>query len=75
VDSFSVLNFSAGYHFGEMGMLKDLTAQLDIANLLDENYISTVGSGGFGNSDLAGTAMTLLPGAPRQMFLSIKAAF
>ena len=48
---------------------------LGIANLLDENYISTVGSGGFGNSDLAGTAMTLLPGAPRQMFLSIKAAF
>ena len=75
VDAFSVVNLSAGYHFGEMGMLKDLTAQLDIANLLDEDYISTVGSGGFGNSDLAGTAMTLLPGAPRQMFLSIKAAF
>lgn len=75
VDSFTVVNLSAGYRFGEMGMLKDLTAQIDIANLLDEDYISTVGSGGFGNSDLAGTAMTLLPGAPRQLFLSLKAAF
>ncbi len=75
VDSFTVMNLSAGYRFGEMGMLKDLTAQIDIANLLDEDYISTVGSGGFGNSDLTGTAMTLLPGAPRQLFLSLKAAF
>jgi iron complex outermembrane receptor protein len=75
VDSFTVLNLSAGYRFGEMGMLKDLTAQIDIANLLDEEYISTVGSGGFGNSDLAGTAMTLLPGAPRQLFFTLKAGF
>ena len=75
VDGFSVVNLSAGYRFGQMGMIKDLTAQLDIANLLDEDYISTVGSGGFGNADLAGTAQTLLTGAPRQMFLSIKAAF
>ena len=75
VDSFSVVNLSAGYRFGEMGMFKELTAQLDVANLLDEDYISTVGSGGFGNSDLTGTAMTLLPGAPRQLFLSLKAAF
>jgi len=58
-----------------MGVLKDLTAQIDIANLLDEDYISTVGSGGFGNSDLAGTAMTLLPGAPRQLFFTVKAGF
>jgi iron complex outermembrane receptor protein len=75
VDSFTVLNLSAGYRFGEMGVLKDLTAQIDIANLLDEEYISTVGSGGFGNSDLAGTAMTLLPGAPRQLFFTVKAGF
>lgn len=75
VDAFGVLNLSAGYHFGDLGMLKELTAQVDVANLLDEEYISTVGSGGFGNSDVAGTAQTLLPGAPRQMFLSLKASF
>jgi iron complex outermembrane receptor protein len=75
VDGFTVVNLSAGYRFGQIGMIKELTAQIDIANLLDEDYISTVGSGGFGNSDLAGTAQTLLPGAPRQMFFSVKAAF
>ncbi|MES3007122.1 MAG: TonB-dependent receptor [Pseudomonadota bacterium] len=75
VEAFSVVNLSAGYRFGEMGMFKELTAQVDVANLLDEDYISTVGSGGFGNSDLTGTAQTLLPGAPRQLFLSLKAAF
>ncbi len=58
-----------------MGMLKAVTAQVDVANLLDKDYISTVGSGGFGNSDLAGTAQTLLPGAPRQLFFSLKASF
>jgi len=56
-------------------MLKAVTAQVDVANLLDKDYISTVGSGGFGNSDLAGTAQTLLPGAPRQLFFSLKASF
>jgi len=75
VDAFSVVNLSAGYHFGNMGMLKAVTAQVDVANLLDKDYISTVGSGGFGNSDLAGTAQTLLPGAPRQLFFSLKASF
>ncbi len=75
VEAFSVVNLSAGYRFGEMGMFKELTAQVDVANLFEEDYISTVGSGGFGNSDLTGTAQTLLPGAPRQLFLSLKAAF
>lgn len=75
VDAFSVVNLSAGYRFGDLGMLKELTAQVDVSNLLDEDYISTVGSGGFGNSDLAGTAQTLLTGAPRLMFFSLKASF
>jgi iron complex outermembrane receptor protein len=75
VDAFSVVNLSAGYRFGNLGMLKELTAQVDVTNLLDKDYISTVGSGGFGNSDPSGTAQTLLPGAPRQMFLSLKASF
>jgi len=46
-----------------------------VANAFDEDYISTVGSGGFSNSDAAGTAQTLLPGAPRQVFFTLKAAF
>jgi iron complex outermembrane receptor protein len=75
VSSFSLLNMTLGYRFPPFGFLKDLTAQLDVTNLYDENYIGTVGSGGFGNTDPDGTAQTLLPGAPRQVFFSLKAAF
>jgi iron complex outermembrane receptor protein len=75
VESATIVNVSAGYRFGNLGMLKELTAQVDLTNLMDRDYISTVGSGGFGNSDVNGTAQTLLPGAPRQLFLSLKAAF
>ncbi|MDO9319351.1 MAG: TonB-dependent receptor [Gammaproteobacteria bacterium] len=75
VSSFGMVNVALGYHFGDLGALKDLTAQLDVTNLMDKDYISTVGSGGFSNSDLAGTAQTILPGAPRQMFMTVKASF
>ena len=75
VDSMTVVNLSAGYRLGAVGLLKELTAQFDVANLFDEDYISTVGSGGFGNADLNGSAQTLLPGAPRQLFFSLKASF
>jgi iron complex outermembrane receptor protein len=75
VDGYSIMNLSAGYRFGQVGALRDLTAQLDVTNLLDKDYISTVGSGGFGNADANGTAQTLLPAAPRQLFLSLKASF
>lgn len=75
VDSYNLLNLSVGYRFQDLGALKQLTAQLDITNLTDEDYISTVGSGGFSNTDPNGTAQTLLPGAPQQAFFSLKAMF
>jgi iron complex outermembrane receptor protein len=75
VDAYNLLNLSLGYRFEDLGVLKQLTAQLDITNLTDEDYISTVGSGGFSNTDPNGTAQTLLPGAPQQAFFSLKALF
>ena len=75
VSSFGMMNLALGYRFGTVGAAQDLTLQLDVTNLLDKDYIATVGSGGFGNSDFAGTAQTLLPGAPRQLFVSLKASF
>ncbi|MDR7088325.1 TonB-dependent receptor [Cellvibrio fibrivorans] len=75
VDAYNLLNLSLGYRFEDLGALKQLTAQLDITNLTDEDYISTVGSGGFSNTDPNGTAQTLLPGAPQQAFFSLKAMF
>jgi uridylate kinase len=56
-----------GYRFSEQFEL-----QMNANNLFDEEYISTVGSGGFGNS---GDRQTLLVGAPRQVFVTLKAGF
>ncbi|PXA80491.1 TonB-dependent receptor [Caulobacter sp. D4A] len=75
VDGSTVADLTLGYSFDGEGWTKGLEIQANISNLFDEDYISTVGSGGFVNNDTAGTAMTLLPGAPRQGFVTIKKAF
>ncbi len=75
VDAFTLVNLSVGYRLPDLGFLKEVTAQLDVNNLTDKEYISTVGSGGFSNSDPNGTGQTILPGAPRQVFFSVKGAF
>jgi iron complex outermembrane receptor protein len=75
VDSSTVADLALGYRFQGEGWTKGLEIQGNITNLTDEDYISTVGSGGFSNRDAAGTAMTLLPAPPRQFFVSVKKAF
>lgn len=62
-----IVDATVGYRFTDK-----LELQLNATNLLDERYISTVGSGGFGNS---GDGQTLLIGAPSQFFATIKAGF
>jgi iron complex outermembrane receptor protein len=49
--------------------------QADATNVTDEEYFSTIDSNGFVVSDPTGTAQTLLLGAPRQFFVSLKARF
>jgi iron complex outermembrane receptor protein len=46
--------------------------QLSATNLFDKEYVATIGSNGFGNS---GDNQTLLVGAPRQVFVSLKTGF
>jgi iron complex outermembrane receptor protein len=58
-----------------MGFLTGFAIEASATNLFDKKYISTVGSGGFGNSDPTGTAMTLLPGAPQQFFVTLRRGF
>lgn len=53
-------------------LTKDIKIQLNGSNLFDEDYISTVGSAGLSNS---GDGQTLLIGAPRQVFVSLRAGF
>jgi len=70
VPAFTVVNFSSGYKFKTVGILKEASIQFNITNLLDKKYFSTVGTNGFSNSDPTGSFATLLTGAPRQFFLS-----
>ncbi|MBC8025702.1 MAG: TonB-dependent receptor [Steroidobacteraceae bacterium] len=75
VDAYTVFNAGFGYRFTGLGFVEQLTLQADVTNLSDEDYFSTIDSNGFSNSDPNGTVQTLLLGAPRQYFLSLKAKF
>lgn len=73
VSGFGLVEFTGGYRFGdEAAWLSGTKIQLNVTNLLDEDYIATVGSGGFQND--AGR-QTFLPGAPRQVFVSLRRSF
>ncbi|MEW6391670.1 MAG: TonB-dependent receptor [Pseudomonadota bacterium] len=73
--STTVADLTLGYRFAEEGWGKGLEVQVNVTNLTDKDYISTIGSGGFVNSDPNGQAMTVLPAPPRQAYLSIKKRF
>ena len=51
---------------------RKLELQVNGTNLFDRQYIGTSGSNGFGNS---GDSQTLLIGAPRQLFVTVKTGF
>lgn len=73
VDSYTLFELTAGYRFIDRGDWLDGTEiQFNVTNLLDEDHISTVGSGGIQNG--AGR-QTFLPGAPRQAFVTLRRHF
>lgn len=61
-----ILDGSIGYRF------QGFELQASVTNLLDKDYVSTVGSGGYSNS---GDRQTLLAGAPRQWFVTLRKDF
>jgi iron complex outermembrane receptor protein len=73
VDAYTLVNLGVGYHQKNLGGLKDVSVQLNVNNLFNKQYISTIGSNGFVTSDPSGTNQTLLTGAPRQAFVTISA--
>jgi iron complex outermembrane receptor protein len=62
-----IVDASIGYRLTDK-----IEVLLNASNLFDKKYVSTIGSGGFGNS---GDAQTLLIGAPQQFFATLKAGF
>ncbi|MFM2044282.1 MAG: hypothetical protein RLY86_2858 [Pseudomonadota bacterium] len=75
VDGYTLMDLTVGYRFSGSAWAEDLEIQANVTNLLDEEYVSTIGSNGFTNSDPTGTSQTLLAGAPRQVFVSLRKRF
>ncbi|QOV94768.1 TonB-dependent receptor domain-containing protein [Novosphingobium sp. ES2-1] len=55
-----------------IGQRQPIELQVNAVNLFDKRYVATIGSNGFGFS---GDSQTLLAGAPRQVFVTLKAGF
>ncbi len=72
VDGYTLADFTAGYRFSGNDALEGLELQLNVTNLMDEDYVSTIGTNGFNiNSD----NQTLMVGSPRQVFATIRKSF
>lgn len=72
VDAYTLIEATVGYRFTQGTILKGVEAQLNVTNAADQNYVSTIGSNGFGNT---GDNQTLLIGAPQQVVFTLKKAF
>ncbi len=72
VPGYTTVDLVAGYRFAAEGWTKGLEVQVNVSNLFDKRYIATIGSNGFGYS---GDSQTLLPGAPREAFVTVRKQF
>ncbi|MFZ2509372.1 MAG: TonB-dependent receptor [Steroidobacteraceae bacterium] len=72
VSSYTVLNLGLGYRLQDIGVGKNITVQANVSNLTEEDYVSTIGSNGFGNR---GDNQTFQVGSPRQFFLTLSGQF
>jgi iron complex outermembrane recepter protein len=71
VDASTISDLSVGYRFKSI----KADVQLNVTNLTDEEYISTIGSNGFSNSDATNSSQTVLTAAPRQVFITLRKQF
>lgn len=67
----TLVDATIGYRL-DIGQRQPVELQLNAVNLFDKRYVATIGSNGFGFS---GDNQTLLAGAPRQVFATLKVGF
>ena len=72
VEDQTLFEATVGYRFSGSPLLEGLELQLNVTNLTDEDYVGTLGTNGFVNS---GDSQTLVAGAPRQVFVTLRKAF
>ncbi len=75
VPAFWVADAGASYEWNSLRWAKSLKLKLDVTNLFDKAYFSSVGTNGFVVSDPDGLNYTLNAGAPRQIFLTADIRF
>ena len=68
----TVAELAFGYRFSGTPVLEGLEMQVNVTNLLGEDYISSMGTGGFA---VRGDSMTLMSSPPRQVFVTVRKAF
>ena len=71
VDGFTLVDFTMGMRTVG-GPLDGTDVQLNVTNLTDEHYVSTIGTNGFGTGS---DGQTLMVGSPRQIFATIRKSF
>lgn len=67
-----IMNLGARYRFGGYGILQHITLEFNVYNLLNKSYIATVGEQG---NPISGDYQSMLIGAPRQFFGTVRAEF
>ncbi len=72
VDGYTLADFTAGYRLEGNDILEGVELQLNITNLTDEEYVSTMGTNGFGTGS---DSQTLMVGSPRQLFATVRKSF
>lgn len=75
VGGFALWNAGLTWERKDLDFTMDLKVSLTVSNLFNKQYIATVDSNGYADSDPTGTFATLLPGAPREGFLTVDMAF
>ena len=75
VPAFWLFNGVVGYDFGKLGAAEGVKLTLNVTNLANKRYFSTIGSNGFVVSDPDGSYQTLLAGAPRALMLTASVRF
>ncbi len=80
IDAYTLVDFSIGYRLNNSEFLKGFEVQLNVNNLFDEQYISSIGTNGFSARVVAPTPdkepdQTFMVGAPRQVFVTLRKSF
>jgi iron complex outermembrane receptor protein len=72
VDATTIVDATLGYRLSGNAFLDGLEIQANVNNLFDTDYVGTLGTNGFVNR---GDSQTLVTGAPRQVFVTLRKSF